>query len=159
MLTEFSEKVAKSFYVDDFNSTAKDISKGIEIYKKIKLRFLDASVNVLKWKTNNPDFQNYFNKWENQFSPASEIQANDKVKVLRILWDTKRGFQMFLMNCMGFRMLRMQKANGCCLYLKCVTKNNFISTSLVASNSRVSPYKNPITITRLNLLGNLIYLV
>ena len=56
---EFSEKVAKSFYVDDFNSTAKDISEGIEIYKKIKLRFLDASLNVRKWKTNNPDLQNW----------------------------------------------------------------------------------------------------
>ena len=62
---KFSEKVAKSFYVDDFNSTAKDISEGIEIYKKIKLRFLDASLNVRKWKTNNPDLQNYFNKVEN----------------------------------------------------------------------------------------------
>ena len=62
---EFSEKVAKSFYVDDFNSTAKDISEGIEIYKKIKLRFLDVSLNVRKWKTNNPDLQNYFNKVEN----------------------------------------------------------------------------------------------
>ena len=52
---EFSEKVAKIFYVDDFNSTAKDISEGIEIYKKIKLKFIDASFNVRKWKTNNPD--------------------------------------------------------------------------------------------------------
>ena len=40
-------------------------------------------------KTNNPDLQNYFNKSENQFSPASEIQANNKVKVLGIVWDTK----------------------------------------------------------------------
>ena len=46
----FSEKVAKSFYVDDFNSAAKDISEGIEIYKEIKLRFLDASFNVRKCK-------------------------------------------------------------------------------------------------------------
>ena len=49
-----------------------------------------------------------------------------------------------------------EKAYGCCLYLKCVTKNNFISTSLVASKSRVAPYKNPRTITRPELLGNLI---
>ena len=49
-----------------------------------------------------------------------------------------------------------EKAYGCCLYLKCVTKNNFISTSLVASKSRVAPYKNKITIPRLELLGNLI---
>ena len=92
---EFSEKVAESFYVDDFNSTAKDISEGIEIYKKIKLRFLDASFIVRKWKTNNPDLQNYFNKKENQFSPASEIQANDKVKVLVIVWDTKSDHLVF----------------------------------------------------------------
>ena len=52
---EFSGRVAKSFYVDDFHCTAKDVSEGIEIYKKIKLRFLDASFNVRKWKTNNPD--------------------------------------------------------------------------------------------------------
>ena len=49
-----------------------------------------------------------------------------------------------------------EKAYGCCLYLKCVTKNNFISTYLVASKTRVAPYKNKITIPRLELLGNLI---
>ena len=90
---EFSERVAKSFYVDDFNSTAKDISEGIEIYKKIKLRFPDASFNVCKWKTNNPDLQHYFNKKKNQFSPALEIQANDKV--LGIVWDTKNDHLVF----------------------------------------------------------------
>ena len=82
---EFSEKVAKSFYVDDSNAAAKDISEGIEIYKKIKLRFLDARFNVRKWKTNDSDLQNYFNTMENQFSPTSEIQANDEVKVLGIV--------------------------------------------------------------------------
>ena len=34
--------------------------------------------------------------------------------------------------------------------------NHFISTSLVASKSRVAPYKNKITILRLESLGNLI---
>ena len=92
---EFFEKVAKSFYVDDFNSTAKDISEGIEIYKKNKLRFIDASFNVRKWKTNKPHLQNYFHKIENQFSPTSEIQGNDKVKVLGIVWDTKRDHLVF----------------------------------------------------------------
>ena len=37
-----------------------------------------------------------------------------------------------------------------------MTKNKFISTSLVASKSRVASYKNKITIPRLKLLGNLI---
>ena len=59
------------------------------------MRFLDASFNVRKWKTNNPDLQNYFNKMGNQFSPAAEIQANVKVKVLVIVWDTKSDHLVF----------------------------------------------------------------
>ena len=39
--------------------------------------------------------QNYFNRKENQFSPASEIQTNDKVKVLGIVWDTKNDHLVF----------------------------------------------------------------
>ena len=91
----FSVKVAKSFYLDDFNSTTQDISKGLEIYKKIKLRFLDASFTVRKWKTNNPDLQNYLNKMENQFLPTSAVQASNKVKVLRIVWGTKSDYLVF----------------------------------------------------------------
>ena len=49
-----------------------------------------------------------------------------------------------------------EKAYECCLYLKFVIKNNFISTLLVASKSRVASYKNKITILRLELLGYLI---
>ena len=196
--------------------------------------------------------QNYFNKKENQFPPASEIQANDKVKVLGIVLDTKGDHLVFSFEnlidsfnniiptkrsilsltakfydpigliqpiIIKFKKLLFQevcvthadwdieiseqlkdkfdfivkfvkaltavkvsrcyfyyiiprdyivtyelhgfsdasgKAYGCCLYLKCVTKNNFISTSLVASKSRAATYKNKITIPRLELLGNLI---
>ena len=42
----FSEKVAISFYVEDFNSTTHNVTEGEELYKEIKLRFLDASFNV-----------------------------------------------------------------------------------------------------------------
>ena len=215
------------------------------------MRFLDASFNVRKWKTNNPDLQNYFNKMGNQFSPASEIQANVKVKVLVIVWDTKSDHLVFSFEnliesfnkiipikrkilsliakfyepigliqpiicklklllqgvfvthadwdieiseqlkdkfdfiakfiktltavkvsiCYFYDIMprdymvsyelhgfsnASEKVYGCCLYLKCVTKNNFISTLLVAAKSRVAPYKNKITIPRLELLCNLI---
>ena len=49
-----------------------------------------------------------------------------------------------------------EKAYGCCIYLKCITKSNFISSSLVTSKSRVSPIKRELLIPRLELLGNLI---
>ena len=95
MSTKFSEKAAKSFYADNFNSTGKDVSEGIEIYKNIKLKFLDASFNVCKWKTNNHYLQNYLNEMENQFSPGFGIQANNKVKVLGKAWNTKSGLLFF----------------------------------------------------------------
>ena len=84
----FSEKVAKSFYVDDFNSTIQNFTEGEELYKKIKLRFLNASFNVRKWKTNSLELQNYFDKMDKSISASSEIQNNDKIKVLGIRWDT-----------------------------------------------------------------------
>ena len=69
----FSEKVAKSFYVDDFNSTVHNVTEGEQLYKKIKLRFLDASFNVRKWKTNSLELQNYIDKMERSISPSSDI--------------------------------------------------------------------------------------
>ena len=84
----FSEKVAKSFYVDDFNSTVHNVTEGEELYKKIKLRFLDASFNVRKWKTNSLELQNYIDKMERSISPSSDIQSNYKTKVLGIEWGT-----------------------------------------------------------------------
>ena len=49
-----------------------------------------------------------------------------------------------------------EKAYVCCIYLKCITKNNFVSSWLVASKSRVAPIKRKLSIPRLELLGNLI---
>ena len=74
-----SEKVAKSFDVDDFNSTVQNVTEDEELYKKIKLRFLDASFNVRKRKTNSLELQNHIDKMEKIISPSSEIQNNDKL--------------------------------------------------------------------------------
>ena len=80
--------MAKSFYVDDFNSTVHNVKEGEELYKKIKLRFLDASFNVRKWKTNSLELQNYIDKMERSISPSSDIHSNYKTKVLGIEWGT-----------------------------------------------------------------------
>ena len=48
------------------------------------------------------------------------------------------------------------KAYRCCIYFKWITKNNFISSSLVASKFRVATIKRKLSIPRLELLGNLI---
>ena len=87
--------MAKSFYVDDFNSTVQNVTEGEELYKKIKLRFLDASFNVRKWKTNSLELQNYIDKMEKSISPSLEIQNNDKTKVLGIEWDTINNYLIY----------------------------------------------------------------
>ena len=91
----FSEKVAKSFYVDDFNSTVDNVTEGEELYKKIKLRFLDASFNVRKWKTNSLELQNYIDKMQRSISPSSEIQNKDKTKMSGIKWDTINDYLIY----------------------------------------------------------------
>ena len=239
----FSEKVAKSFYVDDFNSTVDNVTQGEELYKKIKLRFLDASFNVRKWKTNSLELQNYIDKMERSISASSDTQNSDKTKVLGIAWDTINDYLVYSFEdlvesfksvlptkrsilglvakfydpvsliqpainklklffqevCLTTGQLKKnwrfivklvenlagvcinicyfydielcdyivsyqlhgfsdasEKAYGCCIYLKCITKNNFISSSLVASKSRVAPIERKLSIPCLELLGNLI---
>ena len=50
-----------------------------------------------------------------------------------------------------------EKAYGCCVYLKCVTKSNFISMSSVASNSEVIPCKEKLMRPRSELLSNFLF--
>ena len=49
-----------------------------------------------------------------------------------------------------------EKSYGYCIYLKRITKNNFILSSLVDLKSSFTHIKRKLTITRLELLGNLI---
>ena len=76
----FSEKVAKSFYVDDFNTSVQNVKEGKELYKKIKLRFLDASFNFCKWKTNSLELQNYFDEWKKLFHQIQKLKMLKKLK-------------------------------------------------------------------------------
>ena len=50
-----------------------------------------------------------------------------------------------------------EKVYGCCVYLKCVTKSNFISMSSVALNSEVTPYKEKLMRPRSELLSNFLF--
>ena len=54
-----------------------------------------VTVFINEKSINKPDLQNYLNKMENQFSSASEIEANDKVKVLGIAWNKKSDHLVF----------------------------------------------------------------
>ena len=61
----------------------------------MRLRFLDTSSNVHKWKTNSLELQIYIEKMEEDISPSSEIQSNDKTKLLGIEWDTINDYLIY----------------------------------------------------------------
>ena len=50
---EFSKKVLRHFYVDDFNSGVNNVTEGVDLYKKMKLRFQEGIFNIRKWRSNN----------------------------------------------------------------------------------------------------------
>ena len=81
----FTEKVRKSFYVDDLCSGTKDVSTGYTFYKKTKLRFAEAQFNVRKWNTNCKELQDLINKAENKIDASSNYE-----KVLGITWNVNK---------------------------------------------------------------------
>ena len=75
----FVKKVLESFYVDDFVSGENSFESAFELFKKLKLRFLEGSFNLKKWNTNNHNLRKLI--CENE----KEITKNSKV--LGILWE------------------------------------------------------------------------
>ena len=80
---EFVEKVTKSFYVDDCISGENSIEKALELYKQLKMRFLEGLFHLRKWRTNDPDLRQKINTIENNESPTESTPD----KILGIIWD------------------------------------------------------------------------
>ena len=49
---DFVKKVQGKFYVDDLNTGVYSIKEGIELCKKLKIRFQEVQFNLRKWRTN-----------------------------------------------------------------------------------------------------------
>ena len=100
---EFTRKVKKHFYVDDLNSVAQSTKEGFKFYKKVKSRFSEASLNIKKWRTNDPDLRKLIHDYENREIVNIERPVNREVsnyvnivntfnneKVLGLYWDHQR---------------------------------------------------------------------
>ena len=80
---EFIDKVLSSFFVDDFIGREESVAKAFELFKKLRIRFLEGHFLSRKWKTNNlkvPDLINHNNS-------GNEDAINKVEKVLGIPWD------------------------------------------------------------------------
>ena len=60
---ELVAKVVRHFYVDDFNCGVESYEQGVELYKKVKSRFME-NFNVRKWRTSNYNLQEFINRQE-----------------------------------------------------------------------------------------------
>ena len=53
----FWEKIMRSFFIDDLNTGTKTFKEGFLLYDKLKMRWLEASFNLTKWRTNNAELR------------------------------------------------------------------------------------------------------
>ena len=53
-LTLILHKILGCFYVDNFTGGESDFYQALDLFKKLKLRFLDGHFHLPKWRTNDP---------------------------------------------------------------------------------------------------------
>ena len=76
---EFARKVRKHFYVDDLTTGVNTVEEGYELYKKFKIRFMEANFNVRKWRTNDKELRNLI--------PEEDVLEEEDTKVLGVKWN------------------------------------------------------------------------
>ena len=70
---EFSRKIRDHFYVDDLNTGTNSVENGLDLYKKFKFRFMEASFPLRKWRTNSEKLREVINEKE-----ETEINKKDE---------------------------------------------------------------------------------
>ena len=80
---EFIDKVLSSFFVDDFIGGEESVAKAFELFKKLRIRFLEGHFLLRKWKTNSLELRNLIN----HNNSGNEDPVNKVEKVLEIPWD------------------------------------------------------------------------
>ena len=76
---EFARKVRNHFYVDDLTTGVNTVKEGYELYKKFKIRFMEAQFNIRKWRTNNTELRNLI--------ADDDVLDEENAKVLGIRWN------------------------------------------------------------------------
>ena len=61
---DYVKKTLLSFFIDDFTWGEFSIGTAFELYKRLKLRFLEGRFNLRKWRTNNQKLREKINETE-----------------------------------------------------------------------------------------------
>ena len=152
---DFVKKVQGKFYVDDLNTGVYSAKEGIELCKKLKIRFQEFQFNLRKWRTNSKELCEFIEP----FDVNIEIVKNDAVnmgivnsqtvnsefvhktkngKVVGIKWDDDNDKLIFRLNEIFKDALNIQP-----------TKRNILSVMSTIYNP--VGYLQPVTIQLKNL--------
>ena len=72
----FVNIILDCFYVDDFTG---DFPKALDLFKKLKLKFLDGHFHLRKWRTNDPKLRKIISE-----NTSTSLQPE---KIIGILWE------------------------------------------------------------------------
>ena len=86
----YVQKALLSFFFDDFNGGEFSIDAAFELYKKLKLRFLEGHFNLRKCRTNNQKLREKINETE---SILEKVLQNSKI--LGLIWDEEKDVFIF----------------------------------------------------------------
>ena len=88
---EFIDKVLSSFFVDDFIGGEESVAKAFELFKKLRIRFLEGHFLLRKWKTNNLKLRNLIT----HNNSGNEDTVNKAEKVLGMPWGNDKDILVY----------------------------------------------------------------
>ena len=77
--SDFVNKILDCFYVNDFTGAESDFYKALDLFKKLKMKFLNGYFHLHKWRTNDPKLRKIILENICKFLKPE--------KILRILWE------------------------------------------------------------------------
>ena len=86
---DFVKKVQGKFYVDDLSTGVNTVNEGTKLYKKLRIRFVEAQVKLRKFRTNNKKLRQSFEE---------NVKDANGGKVLGIEWDEFTDKLIFRLN-------------------------------------------------------------
>ena len=72
-------KILNCFYVDYFKGGESNLHKALDLFKKLKLIFIDRYFHLRKWRTNDPKLRNIISE-----NTSNSLQHE---KIIGILWE------------------------------------------------------------------------
>ena len=83
---KFYQSVIQSFFVDDFVGGEQTINTTLELFKKLRLRFLEGHFWLRKWRTNNETLRSRIK----EITQEKTYETNNEEKILGLAWNDKK---------------------------------------------------------------------